>query len=473
MNMKKLLLSKLLLSSIALTALLSAQVSSAIDIVASNSEYYYKLGGGSDINIPPVTDNETITVGGDINTNLGFSCAGFNPAIAIANSFKNIKNSVEGLGHNIVYSATNAIGTLPMYLLEKASPELYNLLQNTITNAKDTFNISMKDCQTALNQIQSGKSPYQNWFSVSDSQGWLNSERRVKQGQKVDINAVAKQQLKNPYQYGVPWVHKGQNSGGIIGNEKPIKVIYDVVVAGYNVMVNPARPLDSIMSAPPTSSLYRYWKTPKDAGLWARMVLGDITISSKSTMPTYPGVGLVTVLRTCPNSSQRSLTCAKTLYEKLSTLVNNPGTPSATDLAAVSSGEMLITPQVIYALRNLTAQERLITLSKISEDVAIQNLIDEALLMRRILLASTQIKAIQNLNPALKKIHTAVQTLDTDVQNLLFENRIRKQMMGNTLQTLLNLSGNQQLSAASSATTTQRPNLNHGAIYKNTGGNSL
>ena len=297
--------------------LLTLSVNSyALNIVPSNSNYYYQLGGGSDISMPPVTDQQEITIGGDVNTNLGFTCNGFNPAISISNTFNNMKESIEGLRGDIVDSATAAVGTLPMYILEKASPELYNLLQNTIINAQDRFHISMKSCQDSLNEIKNDKSPYQDWFSVSDSQGWLNYSKAAQQGQDVDINNSVKQIAKDPQKYGMPWVHKGQNSGGSQGNQMPIKVISDVVIAGYNVLLNANRALDDQSPAPQNSQLARYWQTPKQASNWAQLVLGDITISAKNDT-THSGVGLTTIMQTCPAAADNDLTCVKNIAQKL------------------------------------------------------------------------------------------------------------------------------------------------------------
>ena len=270
----------------------------AMDIIPSNSHYYYQMGGGSDVSMPPVTDQQNITLGGDMNTNLGFTCNGFNPSVSLSNTINNIEESTQGLQQNVVNSATSAVGSMPMYLLSKSNKDLYNLIQNTMTGAEDTFHISMNSCQDALNQIRENKSPYQNWFGVSDSQGWLNYAKEAQQGQAVDINDAKQQITKDPQQYGIPWIHKGQNSAGTNGNQVPIRVIYDVVVAGYNTMVDPTLPLDAKDThADQNSGLARYWKTANEAGNWAKLVLGDITISARDNADqTTRGTGLMTMV---------------------------------------------------------------------------------------------------------------------------------------------------------------------------------
>jgi integrating conjugative element protein (TIGR03755 family) len=441
----------------------------AINIVPSDSNYYYRLGGGSDISMPPVTDQKDITLGGDMNVNLGYTCDGFNPAISIANTINNIKSSVEGLSQDVINSATAAVGSMPMYILQKASPEIYNLVQNTMSNAADTFHLSMKSCQDSLDEIKEGKSPYQDWFSISDSQGWLNYAKQAQQGQDVDVNNAKQQITKDPEQYGVPWVHHGQNSGGSIGNQASIEVIKDVVIAGYNAMVDKNLALDTNVSAPTGSELGRFWPTSKDAGDWARLVLGDITISSqKGHDETHAGIGLVTILRKCPDvqSVNNDLTCAKNIQKTLIGFVQNVPYPDAAKLAQISSSQMMITPDVIASIRNRTTEEQAVAISKISEDVAIQNLSDEALLLRRVLIAGSQTKPVQNVKPALVTIERTINQLDKDLKDLKFEHDIKAEFSSNTLQTILANGNADKLQASQQHDQTQEPNMQNGAVYK-------
>lgn len=438
----------------------------AFDIIPSNSNYYYKLNGGSDLSMPPVTNHDDLTVGGDVNANLGYTCDGFNPSISIRNEFNDIKDSLQSLSQDILNSATAAVGTMPLYIIEKANKDLYNFFQNTLSDGKDRFRFSLSSCQQDLDKISQDKSPYQDWFSVSDSQGWLNYARGAEQGQDVDINRAKTEIAKDPKKYGIPWTHKGQNSGGSVGNQMPIEVIADVVQAGYNVMIDPARALDSNSSASSDSELAKFWKTPQNARDWSQLVLGDITISANSDQKTHAGVGLVTLLRTCPSKANNELTCVKTVQQNLANVVTSGDYPSAADLQKISSGQMMITPQVIAAIRNMSIQDQAVTVSKLGEDVALQNLVNESLLLRRLLIAGSETQPVHNLNSATKTIQNTIQILDKDIQNLLFEYNIKKTMTTSTVQTVLGTSNTQELNALSQHEKTQEPVMQHGATYK-------
>lgn len=440
----------------------------SLDIIPANSNYYYKLNGGSVISMPPASNQTVIVINGDANTNLTYSCSGFNPAVSIANTFNNLENSMQGIPQEVIGSATGALVALPMYLLSKSNKDLYNLLENTIQGGSEAFRFSTQSCQGALSEIRNGKSPYQDWFSVSDSQGWLNSAKQAQQGQPIDINTARTAITQNPEQYGVPWVHSGQNSAGTIGTQVPIKVIYDVAIAGFNVMVDPSLPLDEKTTAAPTDSgLSTYFKTANDAGEFARLVLGDVTISARQTFDqTDRSIGLMTIVQTCPVSATNNLTCAKTIAENLKVIVQETGLPTASQLKSISSNELMATPALIASIRNKDSEDQVIAISKWAQDVAIQNIVDESFMLRRILIAGSQTNAVQNLKPALTAVHHALSELNEDIQNILFQFKVRQTLMTNTAETILNDQSQSESAAITEQNKTQAPSKTNGAVYK-------
>ncbi len=446
------------------------------DLMPTKPYEYYQLNGGSDLSMPPVQPSTLITVGGDVNSNLGYSCDGFNPAISISNTLNNIEGSMEGMAQNIINSATAAAGSLPMYELQKMDPGLYSLIQNAMNGASDIFNIKMTSCQQALDEIKNGKSPYQDWFSISDSQGWLSNADAAAQGQDVDINDAANDVTQNGPQYGVPWVHPGQNSGGSIGDQVPIKVISDVAIAGYNIMIDPTRSLDDLDAPDPTDNpnLTSFFPNPTAAGQFAALVLGDISITtqaSNAAQGTNAGVGLVPILTSCPNIANTDKTCVKTIQQNMVNLVSSGQTGSPSDYDAVSANGLMVTPQVIEGLSNLDATSQQIYINRIAEDVAIQNLLDEALMLRRILIAGSEAQVVQNVKPALTSVDQSIDELNKDINDLLFEHNVRKDMTSSTMRNLMGQMGsNNAASAASENQPEPTAPTNNGAVYTTQGG---
>ncbi|HAU1484973.1 TPA: integrating conjugative element protein, partial [Legionella pneumophila] len=61
--------------------------------------------------------------------------------------------------------------------------------------------------------------------------------------------------------------------------QRPIKVINDVVIAGYNILLE-RKPLNSLEKPSTKIPMTLSWPTPTDAANWAVKVLGDIQVSS-------------------------------------------------------------------------------------------------------------------------------------------------------------------------------------------------
>lgn len=451
--------------------LLIPSLSFSLDIIPSQSHYYYNMGGGSLWSTPPASTTQSVTVGGGANTNLGYSCNAFNPAVSMSNAMNDIENSAENISESILSNATSAIGAFPMYELEKASPELYNLIQNSMTEAQETFNISTKSCQDSLRDIRNGKSPYEDWFSVSDSQGWMQYADAAKEDQTIDVNNAQKNIVQNQAQYGVPWFHDGANSGGGSG-QVPIHALYDVTIAGYNILVDPMRQTRSLddTSAPSTTNfLTTYWATPVAAGQWGQFVLGDITISAdeheESGSETKAGVGLMPIMTSCPQIGNSEKTCPATISANLWDLVKGNETMTPETLREVSADQLVISPQVIHALQNQTDEEQTVSINQLSQEVALQNLTDEALDFRRILIAGMGTKQVQSLQPAKQHVKEAIKQLEEDIDELTYDIQKRKEMMSASLINILDHDSLKTIDSQQQRQEMPATTLNNGAVY--------
>ena len=445
--------------------------STMASLLPTQSDYYYKLGGDSDVYIPPINRDQTITIGGNVNADLGLmNCNLYNPVISISNTLNDLKNSAAGIPEGLINNLKGSIAGFPLYKLQQAMPGLYNILQNASASAQNEFALRVQDCQAVKQTLENGQSPMTSMLSVSDSQGWIDSVRRVKQGEAVDITQTAKDIAKHNDEYGLPWVHHHQgNSGGKLQN--PIKVIHDVVIAGYNLSLTPSRPLDSLsqpdVKAASHQRFVHYWPMPADAAHWAVMVLGDIQLSHKQEAAAHEakaGVGLATLLQSCPKSAS-SNTCVANVAQFLWQLVDNDIPLNETNLRNISASNILITEDIITTLQHMPREQQVLTVSKLSEEIAIQNLLDEAMMLRHLLQAGFQIQEVQNLKPAQNMVQYAIHKLDEDIKTLAFEHEIRRKMMTETLQLVMSLRAH-SLSNTMPGNEHEQPLVKNGAIYQ-------
>ncbi len=442
--------------------------SAGASIMPMQSEYYYQLGGASDVYIPPVNRDQTITIGGNINTG-GLNCNLFNPVISITNTLNDLKGSAQGIPAAVIANLQGSIGAFPMYKLQQSMPGLYNLLQNGALGAQNAFALRVQDCQRAQQNLVAGQSPINSMLSVSDSQGWIDAALRAKNGEQVDVVTDAKIIAKHSDEYGIPWVHRSEgNSGG--KSQKPIKVISDVVIAGYNLMLKPSRALDETGEpsdkAIKSAAFVRVWSTPNAAAKWAVMVLGDIQVSVKQDAKNAEaGLGLSTLLHSCPKIASSS-TCVPNIVSFLWQLIEKKIELNEVNLGKISAANILITADIITAIQRMPREQQILSVSKLSEEIAIQNLLDEAMSLRRLLQAGLQIQEVQNLKPALVMVQYAISKLDKDIHALAFESEVRKKMMTNTLSLIMNLRTN-DFATSMPGDDHEQALVKNGAVYRN------
>ena len=439
-------------------------------LLPTQSDYYYQLGGDSDVFIPPINHDQTVTIGGNLNMDLGMmNCNLYNPVVSITNTLNDIRNSVSGIPEGVIGNLKGSIAGFPMYKLQQAMPGLYNILQNASLGAQNEFALRVQDCQAVKHTLENGQSPMNSILSVSDSQGWIDSIKRVKQGESVDITQTAKDISKHNDEFGIPWVHRSEgNSGGKL--QLPIKVINDVVIAGYNLLLSPGRTLDNLTrpdsNTARSSHFVHYWKTPTEAGNWATLVLGDIQLShgtSTSFHEAKAGVGLTTLLQTCPKTAS-SNTCTANVAAFLWQLVDKDIPLSETNLRKISAANLLITEDIITTIQHMPREQQVLTVAKLSEEIALQNLLDEAMNLRRILQAGAQIQEVQNLKPVKDMVHYTLKKLDGDIKTLSFEHDVRRKMMGQTLKLIMQLRNNDMAASIEESPHTDKL-VKQGAVY--------
>jgi integrating conjugative element protein (TIGR03755 family) len=458
-----------------LTFAIGFLVSSSVlagSLFPNKSEYYYKLGGDSDLYVPPVNRDKSVTIGGSLNTNV-LNCSMFNPTLSLTNTLNDLKSSVHGMPSGVIDNLKGSVAGFPLYKLQQAMPGLYNILQNTAVGNQNEFSVHVEDCQNVKRHLEEGNSPLSGILTVSDSQGWIDAAKSARNGDSVDITKRAKDIAQKGEEYGLPWVHRDSgNSGG--ANQVAIQVINDVVIAGYNLLLTPSsRKLDDKSVASDedkkNNRFAQFWPKPAEAADWAVLVLGDIQISHKkeaSFRDAKAGIGLSTLLHACPKTAASS-TCVSNVAAALWNLVDKKWALTEANLRKISASNVVITDEIITSIMRMPREQQIITVSKLAEEIAIQNLLDEAIMLRHLLQAGMQIQEVQNLKPAQKMVQSALDRLDKEIQSLSFESEVRKKMMTQTLNLIMELR-NHDLAKGMPGTTHEEDLIKNGAVYRNT-----
>lgn len=431
----------------------SIAVADIIPVGKENNNLYYQVGGGSDFVLPPVSDTSTVRLNTDANLGLGNTCSVVNPALSIQNSINDINNSADNLEESIIASATGSIIQFPMYLLAQANPTAYNLLNNALISAHKQLDVSIKSCETIKSQVADGKNPYQEWGTISVNDQWKRHLTLVSSGNE-DINQTKKEIDTHSGDDGLPWVQgtketSGIHAGGI--NQPAIHVISDTVKAGYNALLN--RDLQSDMDAPSTTSnstLKEYFPNPKAATDWITNVVGDQVIttcgndSCQKAQGSLVGHGLLPWVTSCQSNTEN---CTDTIRNEMSQLVTGNETITKENLEKVSANGIAMSPDVISFIRQMDSAEQLMIINKLSQEVALQRVIDKAFVAENILSTGAQVPVIESNHPAQVIIKQGITNLENDIRSLTFEGQIRKQSMSNTLSEVMKYGNQQQQNA--------------------------
>src|SRR5574344_1169689 len=195
-----------------------------------NASLYYRMGGASPGGNANYRGHVAHNLGFGAQLRMNYSCGKFD----IGLSWSNIMNNISNLGQTITGAIQSGIAALPMYILQRAQPGLYQLFQNYSQKVDLLLASSLKTCEEMEAMIKAGQDPYEDWIKMAKGEGWkikANGSGDIYQA-KIDIN---KNEEAN--RAGVPWLF-GAKAGGV--NSRPIEPIRDLSIAGYNATLNKA-----------------------------------------------------------------------------------------------------------------------------------------------------------------------------------------------------------------------------------------
>jgi integrating conjugative element protein (TIGR03755 family) len=170
--------------------------------------------------------------------------------------------------------------------------------------------------------------------------------------------------------------------------------------------------------------LAKLFPTPTDAGQYAVDVLGDLKVRTCKgcTHSGVPGNGL----------GPKYEAHRKAVAADLATLVGGAGTPTAADLKKVSAPTVAVTGRVIEALRALPGDEQAILTGRLASEVAMARTIEEALAIRRMMLAAKRVPEVAASKTAMETINEGVKELEEEIDSFLYEQRVAKEIASNT-----------------------------------------
>ena len=132
---------------------------------------FYQIGGGSAV-IPAAARKKAHEYGFGIGWNGDFMCGNFDMKTTIKNQLNGITEGFKDLMSNVIESATGAVASLPAMIIQRANPQLYDLLTNGILQGRINFDDLKTSCEELTNKAGDYLSNSSwNWMAKNQSFG--------------------------------------------------------------------------------------------------------------------------------------------------------------------------------------------------------------------------------------------------------------------------------------------------------------
>lgn len=405
--------------------------------VAVDSQLYYEIGGADSITAAPNPQAALKTYRASASLGLGYSCGKFDKTLGVSRLINTLQNTGNALVNGAVNAVTAAIGALPMLILQRVNPGLYDLFQGILIRAEAVIQLANTSCEEMERKIAEGKNPFEDWAIQAKFNDWkAQMGTSGFSASRVDADLARENVEKNNGANGVPWVG-GVNAGG--KGQPPVRSTFDVVMAGYNITLNRS-PGDASKPGgnPDTTPLLGLWDEPKAAGDWAVDVLGEVLIRTHDSRDTEttPGFGLIKEIQTEQTH----------LINELNILVAASQPADLDRLNATATAGTLITADVLRTLRDLTPTDQAFAVNKLAAEIAMTRVMEKAITLRRLLLTGKREPNIAASRAPLF-VDESVETLEREIDGILFEKRVRKAVFTSTSAALLGLQSRKGLGA--------------------------
>jgi len=444
MKLKKSLLSMAILASLSGPAIAAVEfntrsndelLQNPVAGIEKQSRLYYKIGGARPISTPPVNYSE-INVGTDLKFGAGYSCGKFDPTLSLQNFMNQLTSGVDDAMNTMQQAATSAVASLPALIMQRNSPDIYELLQTNVFRAEEKWKFNSASCQEMERKISNGENPYKQWTMFAQS-----TELKEEAESNPDANDAMEKVQQNAGDSGVyfPVPGKGVVKAGGVG-QQPIKVTSSATVVGYNTMLkrDPTEMSEPADQSNIDSRLVRTFPTPEAAKKWMIEVLGEQEIYTTDTPDNQPesiaGTGLLT------QASKEQAEIHNKLLEAISTpsASGNSVNSEARGLyVSLSSESLIIDEGLIGQLKNKSPEEQTLLINALSGEIALNKEIEKALVARRILISSL---AQANLNSAKQvsaEIEKNITDLEKEINQSMFEYRLRRELVSGLAQEIM------------------------------------
>ncbi|HEB5597152.1 TPA: integrating conjugative element protein [Mannheimia haemolytica] len=379
---------------------------------------FYQIGGGTGYMAPPSRGNTKVVDLG-IGWKANLTCGNFDIKTTIKNDLNGLKDGFKDLMGNVIDSAKGAVASMPAMILQRANPQLYDLLTNGMYQGKLDFNRLKTSCEE-MSKVLADHTLGGKWGQAADLESYkqiTSTQPDAKQAQKDLEDKKGKD--------GRVWVG-GQRKGG--QNQDPINVVGDVAKGGFNLL-NKRNVLDSSPVSNCEGNLCQTWDTPQAAADFLTKIIGEQLISTckedcGTKTSSKAGVGL------SPEIEEEHIRTIVKLENVL-----NMDVPKSELLAELSSSSVPVTRGLIESLRDDPDVELLS--QRLSAEIATSKVMEKMLLARRAILAGMREPNVAQNADAQVELERVLNIIDREISQVKLEMDMQKMITGNTASVIL------------------------------------
>ncbi|WP_439254035.1 integrating conjugative element protein [Pseudomonas monteilii] len=380
----------------------------------------YTIGGGSAAGAPSSLYRPS-GLGVGLSWRANMMCGNMNLSNTLQNQLNGATQGFQQIMGNVIQNATQAVMSLPAMIIQRANPGLYELLSNGVLQGRIDFDRSKLTCQ-AMAAKMADKVDQAGWGALAQNQ---EMQHNLEQSDGDAVTAV-KDTESNNGNNGVSWVG-GQKAGG--HGQAPIRVISDVVKAGYNLLHNRSvEDTSAVGSSCQNGAICQAWVSPEEAAEWATRVLGETeveTCDDCETLRVSAGAGLTPLIQETYTQH----------LEGLQRMLSSAEEPTPDNLGKVSSPLLQVSRGVIEGLRDDPDQNLLAR--RLASETALSSVIYKAMLLQRTLLAGSREPNVASAQPATTALNSNVETLEREIRLLQTELQVRQALATNTASLVL------------------------------------
>ena len=425
---------------------------------STSGSLYYRMGGESPGGRANYESQAAAKLGLGATLRLNYSCGKFDLGLSWQAALEGLKE----LGKKIQNAFYAGISQLPLYILMRAQPGLYQLFQTYSAKADVLIAAALKTCEEFEAQIRNGENPYEDWIKLAKGNAWKGVIRVTSSNGTVnyqqDFGDITKTKTRAEkdelgQDMGVDWVF-GKKAGGT--NTDPIQPIKDISIAGYNVTLGKAVTADpKASSTDKKSRLTRTFSSAEKLATFTTEVLGDrfIRTCQPGKNGCQPSATAVTATGLGPKLEEEYKDVQPALSELASS--SERGATAQTKLEELGTEGYTVNGELLEALRRLPERDRTAAVERLSQELAMHRIVNKALVARAVLLTGLSLPEMTAAGHAMRDTQAQIDRLTQYIDDLLYESRIRRELTSNTALAIMGHQSAREAAAAAVPPATQ------------------